>query len=189
MRADLGIQVHGGLGFIEQTGAAQIYRDARITPIYEGTNGIQAIDLLGRKLCRDGGETARALFEEMKRSLIGLGQSVGEADPACRSMEAAIDRLAECSALLIEANAKEPARALAGASPYLRMMGTTIAAWRLLVGAYGTTAAASDRDSARRRETALFFAGGILPDTLALDVEIRHAIAAEPIEALSLGAE
>jgi hypothetical protein len=187
--ADLGIQVHGGLGFIEQTGAAQIYRDARITPIYEGTNGIQAIDLLGRKLCRDGGETVRRLCEDIKRSLTGLARSGDDTAAACRATEAAVDRLVECSALLIETNANQPARALAGASAYLRMIGTTIAAWRLLVGSYGAHGTTEDRDSARRRETALYFAGCILPETLALDAEIKHVVAAEPIAALSLGAE
>src|SRR5208282_1223456 len=64
--ASLGIQVHGGMGYIEETGAAQHYRDARIAPIYEGTNGIQANDLIGRKLGRDGGETARRFIAAMR---------------------------------------------------------------------------------------------------------------------------
>src|SRR5262249_52401872 len=64
--ASLGVQVHGGVGFIEEPGAAQHFRDARITPIYEGTNGIQAIDLVSRKLRRDGGEAARAFIAEMR---------------------------------------------------------------------------------------------------------------------------
>ena len=67
--ASLGVQVHGGMGFIEETGAAQYYRDARITPIYEGTNGIQAMDLVGRKLSMDGGDSAKALIEDMKATL------------------------------------------------------------------------------------------------------------------------
>jgi alkylation response protein AidB-like acyl-CoA dehydrogenase len=58
----MGVQIHGGMGFIEETGAAQYYRDARITPIYEGTNGIQAIDLVGRKLSMDGGASAKAVI-------------------------------------------------------------------------------------------------------------------------------
>src|SRR5579863_4103978 len=71
--ASVGVQVHGGMGYIEETGAAQYLRDARITPIYEGTNGIQANDLVGRKLGRDQGEAARELFSEMRATLGGLG--------------------------------------------------------------------------------------------------------------------
>ena len=71
--ASLGVQVHGGMGFIEETGAAQYLRDARIAPIYEGTNGIQANDLVGRKLGRDQGETARELFAEMRPILAEMG--------------------------------------------------------------------------------------------------------------------
>ena len=70
--ASLGVQVHGGMGFIEETGAAQYYRDARIAPIYEGTNGIQAMDLVGRKLSMDGGEAAKALIADMKTTLADL---------------------------------------------------------------------------------------------------------------------
>src|SRR5207245_7844048 len=71
--ASLGVQVHGGMGYIEETGAAQYFRDARIAPIYEGTNGIQANDLVGRKLGRDKGEAARELFAEMRPILAELG--------------------------------------------------------------------------------------------------------------------
>ena len=71
--ASTGVQVHGGMGYIEETGAAQHLRDARIAPIYEGTNGIQANDLVGRKLGRDRGEAARALFAEMRATLAELG--------------------------------------------------------------------------------------------------------------------
>ena len=72
--ASVGIQVHGGMGFIEETGAAQLLRDARITPIYEGTTGIQANDLIGRKLARDGGRAAQILIAEMR----ALGATLGE---------------------------------------------------------------------------------------------------------------
>src|SRR6202012_20446 len=71
--ASLGVQVHGGMGYIEETGAAQYLRDARIAPIYEGTNGIQAIDLVGRKLARDGGEAVLALCTEMRASAPAAG--------------------------------------------------------------------------------------------------------------------
>jgi alkylation response protein AidB-like acyl-CoA dehydrogenase len=180
--ADIGIQVHGGLGFIEQTGAAQIYRDARITPIYEGTNGIQAIDLVGRKLCRDRGEAIGRLCGDMRRSLAELGRADDQAIDARRAVLAAIDRLAGCTAQLIAANDEDPMRALAGATTYLRLVGTTIAAWRLFVGSFGV----ADRDAARQRETALFFVARILPETMALEAQVRHAAATEPREPLAL---
>ena len=72
--ASLGIQVHGGMGYIEETGAAQYFRDARIAPIYEGTNGIQANDLVGRKLGRDRGEAARELFAEIRATMADLAE-------------------------------------------------------------------------------------------------------------------
>ena len=75
--ASTGVQVHGGMGYIEETGAAQYLRDARIAPIYEGTNGIQANDLVGRKLGRDGGEAARELFAEMRPILSEIGGRAG----------------------------------------------------------------------------------------------------------------
>src|SRR5205823_8965742 len=79
--ASLGVQVHGGMGYIEETGAAQYLRDARIAPIYEGTNGIQANDLVGRKLGRDQGEAARDLFAEMRATLADLA-----GQPECEAM-------------------------------------------------------------------------------------------------------
>ena len=73
--ADTGVQIHGGMGFIEETGAAQHLRDARIAPIYEGTNGIQALDLAGRKIAREGGETMHTLIAEMHASMAEMDSS------------------------------------------------------------------------------------------------------------------
>ena len=70
----MGVQIHGGMGFIEETGAAQHYRDARIAPIYEGTNGIQAMDLVGRKLSMDGGQAAHDLIKDMKTTAAELSR-------------------------------------------------------------------------------------------------------------------
>jgi 3-(methylthio)propanoyl-CoA dehydrogenase len=122
--ASIGIQVHGGMGYIEETGAAQYLRDARIAPIYEGTNGIQANDLVGRKLGRDRGEAARVLIAEMRASL-------GELD----APELAVlrQRLIDATAALDTATAylvtAEPALAAAGSVPYLHLCGTVLGGW------------------------------------------------------------
>ena len=117
--ASTGVQVHGGMGFIEETGAAQHYRDARIAPIYEGTNGIQANDLVGRKVQRDGGATAAALIAYMR------GSAVGGA-----ALAAGIDALDDATKWLV-AHAKERALTLSGAVPYLELTGIVVAGWLL----------------------------------------------------------
>ncbi len=116
--ASLGVQIHGGMGFIEETGAAQYYRDARIAPIYEGTNGIQANDLVSRKVQRDGAAAA-ALIAEMRNE--------ANANP---TLTAAIGAL-EDGTTWLEANAKERAVTLSGAAPYLELMGIVAGGWLL----------------------------------------------------------
>jgi len=122
--ASTGIQVHGGMGYIEETGAAQYLRDARIAPIYEGTNGIQANDLVGRKLGRDRGEAARELIAEMRANL-------GELDAP--ELAALRQRLTDATAALDTATAylvtAEPALAAAGSVPYLHLCGTVLGGW------------------------------------------------------------
>jgi len=127
----LGVQVHGGMGFIEETGAAQYYRDARILPIYEGTTAIQANDLIGRKTLRDGGAVARALFEQIAatendlRAAGRVGQSVAE-------------RLAkgrEALSIVVDyviANTQDNANAVfAGSVPYLKLAGIVLGGWQM----------------------------------------------------------
>jgi acyl-CoA dehydrogenase len=125
--AYLGVQVHGGMGFIEETGAAQHYRDARITPIYEGTNGIQAIDLVTRKLGADGGASVFALLDELKAI---VGRVEASNDPAFGTTGAklrdALGSLDRTSRWLLERLASAPHDALAGATPYLRLFGVTL---------------------------------------------------------------
>jgi alkylation response protein AidB-like acyl-CoA dehydrogenase len=120
--ASTGIQVHGGMGYIEETGAAQYLRDARIAPIYEGTNGIQANDLVGRKLGRDRGEAARELIAEMRATLAELGGLDGIRAP----LETGIAALAQATDYLVDA---EPALAAAGSAPYLALFGTVAGGW------------------------------------------------------------
>ena len=134
--ASIGVQVHGGMGFIEETGAAQIYRDARILPIYEGTNGIQAIDLVTRKLPLGGGKVMEAYLAELKqtvdavrasnhRELGRMGERLGEA----------VTALAEASRWMGEVLSSNPDAALAGASPYLRLFGLAAGGVYLAKGA------------------------------------------------------
>jgi acyl-CoA dehydrogenase len=123
----LGVQVHGGMGFIEETGAAQHYRDARITTIYEGTNGIQSIDLVTRKLAANGGESVWALLGELD----GIIKQVETSnDPAFGTTGAklrdALGSLDRASKWLLERVASAPNDALAGATPYLRLFGSTL---------------------------------------------------------------
>jgi alkylation response protein AidB-like acyl-CoA dehydrogenase len=125
--ASLGVQIHGGMGFIEETGAAQHFRDARITPIYEGTNGIQAIDLVTRKLTANGGAAVWALLDELS----GVVRDVEASnDPAFGTTGAklrdALAALERTSRWLLERVATAPNDALAGATPYLRLFGSTL---------------------------------------------------------------
>ncbi len=120
--ASLGIQIHGGMGFIEETGAAQLYRDARITQIYEGTNGIQSIDLVMRKLPMSGGATVRGYIGELR----GIVADINAAnDPAFgatgKRLGEAVDQLERATEWLLPKIAGAPEQALAGATPYLRL--------------------------------------------------------------------
>jgi alkylation response protein AidB-like acyl-CoA dehydrogenase len=138
--ASMGVQIHGGMGFIEETGAAQYYRDARITPIYEGTNGIQAMDLVGRKLSQDGGASAKAVIAEMKTTLTALGK-LYSGKPVER-FRTAIEAVEDATLWLLDAKA-DPARGadvLAAADAYLKLLGDVIGGWMLAKGALAAKA-------------------------------------------------
>ena len=131
--ASLGIQVHGGMGFIEETGAAQHYRDARIAPIYEGTNGIQAIDLVGRKLARDGGQAMGELIEDIRQTVEDLETSSNPELPELAArLKPACDALEEASRWVLQAG---DADRLAAATPFLKLAGDVAGGWLLCVGA------------------------------------------------------
>jgi len=125
--ASLGVQVHGGMGFIEETGAAQYYRDVRIAPIYEGTNGIQAIDLAGRKLGMDGGETMRGFTAEMATTAEALG-AIPELQPVGARLAAGVAALDRAGDWLL---AHRGADSLAGATAYLKLAGDVAGGWVL----------------------------------------------------------
>jgi len=161
--SSLGVQIHGGMGFIEETGAAQHYRDARITPIYEGTNGIQAIDLVTRKLAAQGGASVWALLEE----LTGIVRQVEASnDPAFGTTGAklrdALGSLDRTSRWLLERLASAPNDALAGATPYLRLFGSALGGCMLAGEALAARNLAGGAGDALRHVTlARFFAENI----------------------------
>lgn len=130
--ASTGVQVHGGMGFIEETGAAQFYRDARILTIYEGTTAIQANDLVGRKTVRDGGATAKAILAQVRQTEAEL-ESAGAGDlAAIRNQLAAGSRALEEVVEYIVANVKSDIKAVfAGSVPYLKMAGIVLCGWQM----------------------------------------------------------
>jgi len=125
--ASLGVQVHGGMGYIEETGAAQHYRDARIAPIYEGTNGIQAIDLVGRKLDLTGGDAMHALAADMRVTAEVLMRD-DALQRAGATLAEGIDALEQATTWLLE---HRGADSLAGATPYLKLAGDVVGGWVL----------------------------------------------------------
>ncbi|KWR89461.1 acyl-CoA dehydrogenase [Cupriavidus sp. IDO] len=128
----LGVQVHGGMGFIEETGAAQHYRDARILPIYEGTTAIQANDLVGRKTVRDGGAVARAICAQIAETEAALGKHGGAAFTAVQAQLAKGRAALEAVVEFVVANAKsDPNAVFAGSVPYLRLCGIVFSGWQL----------------------------------------------------------
>jgi alkylation response protein AidB-like acyl-CoA dehydrogenase len=138
--ASMGVQVHGGMGFIEETGAAQYYRDARIAPIYEGTNGIQAMDLVGRKLGQDGGQSARELIDEMKATLAVLPRLY--AGKPVERFANAVEAVEDATLWLLDrkAAADGAADVLAGADAYLKLVGDVVGGWMLAKGALAARA-------------------------------------------------
>ena len=171
--ASLGVQVHGGMGFIEETGAAQHLRDARIAPIYEGTNGIQARDLVGRKVAKDGGETMLALVAEMRALAEEMKPAPGDDLAAIRtSVLASADALEDATQWVVQLVKADLARALAGSVPFLRLAGTALGGWLLARGALvaQTRLASRDGDPAfleAKLITARFYAEVVLPPALA----------------------
>ena len=139
--ASLGVQVHGGMGFVEETGAAQYLRDARITTIYEGTTGIQAMDLVGRKIAREGGETAKQWLAELKTFDAGLARSKHPDVQAFRNQfSPGVQAVADCVEFIVASSAKDPRPAFAGAVPFLKLMGIVAGGWQM-----GRAALAAER--------------------------------------------
>jgi alkylation response protein AidB-like acyl-CoA dehydrogenase len=171
--ASLALQVHGGMGYIEETGIAQQLRDARIAMIYEGTNGIQAQDLVGRKLTLADGGPVDALLAELRADLAALDDA-----PALRaSLAAALDALDQATRWLRQATERAPDDALAGATPYLKLFATTLGAG-LLARQHRAAAGLGGAEAAARRASAAFFIGQLLPPAAALLPAITAGVAA-----------
>ena len=149
------------MGYVEETGAAQHLRDARIAPIYEGTNGIQANDLVGRKLARDRGEAAVALITEMRATAKLLSQARStDVVAIARPLQEGLTALETATSFLVEA---EPAPAAAGSVPYLQLFGTVCGGWltaQLALAAERRSAESRGDDAflSAKRATARFYA-------------------------------
>ncbi len=169
--ASIGVQVHGGMGFIEETGAAQYMRDVRITTIYEGTTGIQSNDLIGRKLARDRGAAMIALLTEMKGELEGLAAVEELVDGTCRAALEAVGQLGRATQALGKALATRPELAQAVSVPYLKLCGYVAGGWLLARSAALAEALVdgAEREFYRAKiRTAAFYAAQVLPDAAAL---------------------
>jgi butyryl-CoA dehydrogenase len=130
--ASLGVQIHGGMGFIEETGAAQHLRDARITTIYEGTTGIQASDLVGRKIAREGGATAKAFASELRRFSGMLAASGnGNIRAIQPTFSAGVDAVEQCVQYIVGNAGSDIKGVFAGAVPFLKLMGIVAGGWQM----------------------------------------------------------
>jgi alkylation response protein AidB-like acyl-CoA dehydrogenase len=171
--ASTGVQIHGGMGFVEETGAAQHLRDARILPIYEGTNGIQARDLVGRKVAKDGGETMLALVAEMRATAEEMKAAPGDDIEAIRTgLVAAANALEDATRWVAQSVKAELVNALAGSVPFLRLAGTALGGWLLARSALVAQTRLGQRDGdpaflEAKLVTARFYAEVILPPALA----------------------
>jgi acyl-CoA dehydrogenase len=173
--ASLGIQVHGGMGFIEETGAARLLRDARIAPIYEGTNGIQAIDLVTRKLPLSEGNHVGGFIAELRNFANDERLSADGYGETKKRLQAAVSDLADATEWLLAAQAAgRISSALAGASPYQRLFGLVLSGCYLAKGAL-----AEVEDVAAEKRVALcrFAAENLLAETAALKDRVINGAA------------
>jgi alkylation response protein AidB-like acyl-CoA dehydrogenase len=156
--ASLGVQVHGGMGFVEETGAAQYLRDARITTIYEGTTGIQAMDLVGRKIAREGGATAKAWLAELKK----LDAKLAAHPEIRKALADGVKAVEECVDFIV--GSKDPRVQFAGAVPFLKLMGIVAGGWQMARAALAAdTMQGGDQEFLKaKKATARFYADHVL---------------------------
>jgi alkylation response protein AidB-like acyl-CoA dehydrogenase len=178
--ASLGVQVHGGMGFIEETGAAQHLRDARITPIYEGTTGIQAADLVGRKIARDGGAALRSVIAQMRETVTEL---LRREDLALGAIAAAlgvgITALESAGEFVVASHGRDPREALVGSVPFLELFGIVAGGWQMARGALAShrILASGGGDTAfhtAKGVTARFYADHVLARAAGLAHTVIH---------------
>jgi alkylation response protein AidB-like acyl-CoA dehydrogenase len=182
--ASLGVQVHGGMGFIEETGAAQHLRDARITTIYEGTTGIQAADLVGRKIAREGGVTVRGWLAELRKFDAALAAAKNPDIQVLRSrLQAGVQAISEAVDFILATAGKDPNAAFAGAVPFLTLMGITAGGWQMARAALAAERKLAkkegDRDFyAAKIVTARFYADHVLSQAPGLSATVAQGSAA-----------
>ena len=187
----LGVQVHGGMGFIEETGAAQYYRDAKILTIYEGTTAIQANDLVGRKTARDGGQTARGIAAQIQATEAELiAQGGADALAVAGRLEAAREALLDVVDFVVSHAKSNPNAVFSGSVPYLMLAGNVVAGWQMarsLLVAQTELAAGVQTDFMRAKiVTARFYADHLL--TKATGVRDSIVEGADSVTALALDA-
>jgi alkylation response protein AidB-like acyl-CoA dehydrogenase len=187
----LGVQVHGGMGFIEETGAAQYYRDAKILTIYEGTTAIQANDLVGRKTARDGGATAKAIAAQVAQTEASLlASSNADAQAIGRRLKAAREAFLETVDFIASHARSQPNAAFAGSVPYLMLAGNLMAGWQLgrsaLVALSPEAQAQDAAFMAAKLNTARFYADHLLSRAPGVRDAIVHG--SEAINAMALDA-
>ena len=181
--ASTGVQVHGGMGFIEETGAAQHLRDARITPIYEGTTAIQANDLIGRKIAREGGETIKGVIAEMRKVEAELGKAQGEAMAAIRrSLGEGVKALEEAASYIVATYGQDIKAAHVGSVPFLKLFGIVAGGWQMaraaLVSARRLEEGSGDAGFYRSKiVTARFYADHVLSQAAGLSYAVVHGAA------------
>ena len=179
--ASLGVQVHGGMGFIEETGAAQYYRDARILPIYEGTTAIQANDLVGRKTARDGGAVAEQFCTHIDATVAQLQASAHDALKALAApLAQANANLREVEAFVLASVKTAPNNVFAGSVLYLKLAGLVVSAWHSARAALAAQAQldAGNNDTVflnSKVQTSAFYIQALLPQAQALTQAILHA--------------
>ena len=179
--ASLGVQVHGGMGFIEETGAAQYYRDARILPIYEGTTAIQANDLVGRKTARDGGAVAEQFCTHIDATVAQLQASAHDALKALAApLAQANANLREVVAFVLANVKTAPNNVFAGSVLYLKLAGLVVSAWHSARAALAAQAQldAGNNDTVflnSKVQTSEFYIQALLPQAQALTQAILHA--------------
>ena len=193
----LGLQVHGGMGFIEETGAAQYFRDARILPIYEGTTAIQANDFIGRKIGRDGAAVAREQITEMRDTIAELRAAEG---PDATGLQLVGDRLEQAAlayegaldAILAQLD-QDIRAAFQGSVPCLMLAGTVHAGWQLaraaLASARALAAGSTDEFYRRKIGTAVMYAVHVLPRCAALSSAVQDGAVAQAYAGAATGTE
>jgi alkylation response protein AidB-like acyl-CoA dehydrogenase len=191
--ASLGMQVHGGMGFIEETGAAQYYRDARILPIYEGTTAIQANDLVGRKTVRDGGAVAKTILEQIDQTLEALNLHLTDEQGAVSAalyQHLGAGREALASVVeFVTANAKrDPNGVYVGSVPYLKLTAIVLCGWQMARAMLVAADKLADDPSfyGAKIATAHFYATHVLPQAKALEATILSGRGGEGVLALEV---